>query len=670
MVLALAEERLWLDRLLQRDLAAQRHSHEMSAEEFKGLWVSDDMAAAALREGPGCTPGAALPCPVSPALRAVAQRFGLSELERNLFLLAAVAEIDAKYEAVFAYLNGLATRRWPTIGLALRLFGESGDVLTALAPHGRLMATGLLQPLRAEAARPEVAAEFRAASAAIHFINGVEPALPPEARWISLHTDDMGPLAGLAGAAIAADRGLAIALEGEKGSGRMRAAAALARAVGRSLLAIDVQCGKPEHVEILRGALLVARLTGALPLVAVVEGHDKEAPAPVHPLARLLDAREQIVLVLAAPDSALVRGLSPGRVLHVSFPGPAPSERAALWQRSLRAHRVTAERGVPEQLAARFRLGPDDIDDAVAAACLSAQAVGAAAPSREHFFAAARRLSGQDLARLATRMMPSGGLGDLVLPSQAKARVQALIDAVCHFDIVHREWGLAWDGRAAGGIAALFQGPSGTGKTMTAGVIAAEAGLELYRIDLSGVVSKYIGETEKNLDAIFRAARRSSAVLMFDEADALFGKRAEVKDAHDRYANIEVAYLLQRIEDHDGPVILSTNLAKNIDQAFARRLNYIIEFPRPAADARMLLWQRMLRPPVPVDDDVDCAVLGRAFELTGGEIRKAALEAAYMAAADGKVVRMRHLMASATREARRQGRMGDASAWSETAEVA
>jgi SpoVK/Ycf46/Vps4 family AAA+-type ATPase len=270
---------------------------------------------------------------------------------------------------------------------------------------------------------------------------------------------------------------------------------------------------------------------------------------------------------------------------------------------------------------------------------------------------AARDQSGSALGALATRVPAAWSFADLILPEATIARVRAVAAAIANRPRVQDDWGLARLS-GGGGLATLFQGPSGTGKTMTAGVIAGELGLDLYRIDLSGVVSKYIGETEKNLERIFGAARRANAVLLFDEADALFGKRSEVKDAHDRYANLEVAYLLQRMEEHDGPMILATNLARNLDQAFNRRLHHVVEFPRPDAAARERLWRSMLRPPLPRAPDVDVARLAQGFDLTGGEIRKAALEAAYGAAADGGVVTLDLLAGAASREARRQGRLG------------
>jgi SpoVK/Ycf46/Vps4 family AAA+-type ATPase len=210
------------------------------------------------------------------------------------------------------------------------------------------------------------------------------------------------------------------------------------------------------------------------------------------------------------------------------------------------------------------------------------------------------------------------------------------------------------------GLKALFSGQSGTGKTMTAEVMAGELELDLYKIDLATVVSKYIGETEKNLDRIFRAAQSSNAILFFDEADALFGKRSEVKDAHDRYANIEVAYLLQKIEEYDGFVILATNLKLNIDDAFERRMNYTVEFPFPDQHHRELLWHGIFPPNTPLGDDLDFTFLGRQFSMSGGNIKNAALVAAFLAAAEGSAVQMQHLVQSVEREWQKLGKLPSA----------
>ena len=192
---------------------------------------------------------------------------------------------------------------------------------------------------------------------------------------------------------------------------------------------------------------------------------------------------------------------------------------------------------------------------------------------------------------------------------------------------------------------------------MTAGVIARELGLDLYKIDLSAVVSKYIGETEKNLDRIFRAADCSNAILFFDEADALFGKRSETKDAHDRYANIEVAYLLQKVEDYEGVVILASNLSKNIDEAFSRRMHYVVEFPLPDESHRERLWRGMFPPEVPLGKDIDFQFLAQQFSLAGGDIRNVALDAAFLAAQDGRVITMKQLVKAMARQMTKQGKI-------------
>lgn len=207
------------------------------------------------------------------------------------------------------------------------------------------------------------------------------------------------------------------------------------------------------------------------------------------------------------------------------------------------------------------------------------------------------------------------------------------------------------------GTAALFTGPSGTGKTMAAGILAGSLGLELYRVDLAGVVSKYIGETEKNLARVFAAAAATDAVLFFDEADALFGKRTEVRDAHDRYANVEVSYLLQRIEQHDGVVVLATNLRKNIDEAFLRRLQFVVEFPLPDRDHRRQIWQRMFPAAAPLDPALDLDLLADRFELSGGSIRNVAVEAAFAAAAGGCPIGVDHVWTALRHEHLKLGRV-------------
>ena len=258
-----------------------------------------------------------------------------------------------------------------------------------------------------------------------------------------------------------------------------------------------------------------------------------------------------------------------------------------------------------------------------------------------------RTLRGK-LDGMAQRIEPGVGWKDLVLPESEKEQLREIALQVRNRTTVYQRWGFARTSGRGLGITALFAGQSGTGKTMAAEVLAAELGLDLYRIDLSAVISKYIGETEKNLGRIFDAADEGGAILLFDEADALFGKRSEVKDSHDRYANIEVSYLLQRMETYRGLAILTTNLKDALDPAFLRRLRFIVSFPFPDAASRESIWRHVFPPETPTKD-LDPVKLAQ-LSVTGGHIRNIALGGAFHAAEEGEEVQMRHLLAAAKSE--------------------
>ncbi|MDT8307825.1 MAG: ATP-binding protein, partial [Anaerolineae bacterium] len=328
--------------------------------------------------------------------------------------------------------------------------------------------------------------------------------------------------------------------------------------------------------------------------------------------------------------------------------------RRQLWERYL------AEAGAPDlnvtPLANQFRFSAGQIRDAVATAADLAR--WQQTPLRaEQLFAASRAHSNQKLGALATKIEPHFGWDDIVLPADTLAQLREMVNTVRQRPRVYHDWGFARRLSLGRGLNALFAGESGTGKTMAADVMAGELGLELYKIDLSAVVSKYIGETEKNLNQIFHEAETSNAILFFDEADALFGKRSEVRDSHDRYANVEISYLLQRMEAFDGAVILATNLRANLDEAFTRRLHYVVEFPFPEADDRERIWQVNVPPDVPLADDVEWAELAQRFRIAGGNIRNIILAAAFLAAEEESPLALRHLLHAARREYQKLGRL-------------
>jgi hypothetical protein len=651
-----------LDRLIEREIRRLRAAYAISLDEFRGLYISDEQVDALVRAPHGEPDPAA--AELRPPLVAGApwsrliERFQLDPIERDVLLVAAAPELDRKYETLFAYLNNEVGRRWPTLDLAGRLTGDTLGARRVLAPQGILLRSGLIEPVPDAARQTTAAREFAGAPAVGRFLLGLDPAAGPELRLHGAETGDAGPLARMAGLADGKEPPL-LALEGAPGSGRLNAARAFAATLGRRVLETDIAATTRPASELLREAALLARLENAILFIRGLDEHLAADPVAKRALAAALDAMPGPVLVAVAAGDRAPEALAARTALRIAWPEPDAAARRALWSGALAASGRGAEPSTLEGLAERFQLTPPQITRAARAAAIGQALDGgdAACIPAARLFRAAREQSGDALGGLAVRITRPVDWRDLVLPAATLERLREVASAVANRGLVQRHWGMGRLSLSPDGLAVLFQGASGTGKTMAASAIAAELGLDLYRIELAGVVSKYIGETEKNIDRVFRAARRCNAILLFDEADALFGKRSEVKDAHDRYANLEVAYLLQRMEEHDGPVILASNLAKNMDQAFARRLHYVVEFPRPNPPARALLWRQMLAPPLPCAEDVDPDHLARAFDLTGGEIRKVALEAAFMAAADGRIVTMAQLLAASRREVQRQGRV-------------
>jgi vesicle-fusing ATPase len=372
-------------------------------------------------------------------------------------------------------------------------------------------------------------------------------------------------------------------------------------------------------------------LLGGLPVVEVAG-----AEAVV---GALLEELESPLVVLVGESKARAEG----RVeLHRSVELPAPSEARELWASALGEPVARALAGAVEEVAQHFRLGAAAIE--AIARELEATATAELDPAAE-LRRLCRERSRVRLEGLAERIDPKATWDDLVLPPGQGALLRELVRHVRHRTQVYERWGFGERTTRGLGVTALFSGEAGTGKTLAAEVLARELGLDLYRIDLAATVSKYIGETEKNLARLFDAAEASGAVLLFDEADALFGKRGEVRDGHDRYANLEVAYLLQRMESYRGLAILTTNLRSNVDRAFLRRLRFVVQFPFPAAEQRAEIWRRTFPPAVPLDG-LEPERLARLVA-SGGSIRSIALSAAFAAAEDGGVVTAGHVLRAA-----------------------
>ncbi|MEW6583366.1 MAG: ATP-binding protein, partial [Actinomycetota bacterium] len=422
------------------------------------------------------------------------------------------------------------------------------------------------------------------------------------------------------------------------------AAAILAVALGRPVILVDAaEAADQEHM---RDAALACALEGAR---LAFDGLESLDPGERRRVVRALHARRERTLVCARTADAAV-ALGDRTALVVEAPMPTYAERRVAW---------SALAGVADvdDVSAKFRLSIGQIAEAAEVARQASLAEGAAAPLARHLDLGARRASSTRIGELATHLEAAFGWQHLVLPERPLDIIRSISSYLRHRDLVLSEWGYDRTVARAQGLKVLFAGESGTGKTMTGQVLARELGLDLYRIDLATIVSKYIGETEKNLDRIFDAAEGSNAILFFDEADALFGKRSEVSDAHDRYANIEVAYLLQKMESYSGAVILATNFRHNIDDAFLRRLDFVVDFPFPEPEDRARIWRLVLPAEAPLADDIDTEFLATQFKLSGGGIRNASLAAAFLAAEDGGVIGMPHLVRGVALEYAKLGRL-------------
>lgn len=377
------------------------------------------------------------------------------------------------------------------------------------------------------------------------------------------------------------------------------------------------------------------------------------------------------ITILAGVQNWIPTATGAKGLITVPFAIPQSSQRRKYWLTQLQFAQIALEDKELDILSNRFLLTPDQIADAVATADNTArwQAMTTASsqknsqqnphqpPSFLNLCNAARAQCGHDLAHLAQKITPKYTWDDIVLHPNQFTQLKEICQEAEYRDLVNQQWGFATKLSLGKGLNVLFSGASGTGKTMAAEVIAHQLQLDLYKIDLSQIVSKYIGETEKNLNRIFTAATNSSAILFFDEADALFGKRSEVQDARDRYANIEVGYLLQKMEEYEGVAILTTNLRSNIDTAFERRLRFIIEFTLPDINNRHLIWQRIFPKNAPRHPNLDIKFLAENLEITGANIRNIALTAAFLAADDRGVIEMVHLIRAVRREYQKMGKV-------------
>jgi len=594
---------------------------------------------------------------VLPPLERAVARYGLSSFERDVVLLALACELDDRYGRILAVLGGDSASRRPTVGSVLRLFddlvaGGWTSAQAALGPSSRMFDLGLVDffgtgphASREIALRPAfwprlvgqpISGEFTLVRT-----TGAELARLALSEPLRARIEDV-----VATIRQRSPSEAVVVISGPPGSGREALAEAIAGQTGRPAIRASASSivESERRRDLIRetvwhDAAVIVRLEESGDVTALCRGASS-LPVPVIAIADHQIAREATTLI----DRT---------VLGLALEAPDYEARNRLWSYALAPY--AREPAIdPKALAMRFAGGPGQIAIAVA------NAAAKAAARRDN------QLSLVDLEDASRRGPPSGSLvqrivtrytfDDLVLPETTRSELQLLLAWARFGARVFGSSGTGSRSRRHEGAVALFCGPPGTGKTMAAQVVANALGRDLWRIDLSQVVNKYIGETEKNLERVFTAADADGAILFFDEADAIFGRRTEVRDAHDRYANLETSYLLQRIEDHRGTVILATNLERNIDPAFQRRIPIVAQFPMPGAPERQEIWRRHLDPQR-LAPDVDLAALAARTAMAGGDIRNAAATGAVLAESESVSIGMQHLVIGAFRELRKAGRL-------------
>jgi len=692
------------DGLLHREILRLRMRYQLSLDEFRGLYISDDQVDALLRQAreqslkasadPFAGADGSRPEPIAdiatlskeseqlaPEIRAamprrwraLQQRCGLDELELELIQLALLMELDNKYETLFGYLNNDVSRKFPTVDMALRLLDAPRERLLALLlPQGRLFSHHLLTFVYAQGAGATgamLSSGFRLDAVVAAYLLGL-PYRDVELDGLVRECSDTGnPVSPMATASPAdapdpeprayegrRERPITV-LEGRPGTGRFRLAVSACAGLGVACFTLRLD-RLPNDLATVGAVFQRLQLQLCLSgggIAFVLDGLDSAAPSLLE-LRRLFgsEAWQGIPLFLLVTPGSDWQGLPGERLyLHRAVSEPDVSARQALWRQACARNRLQPAEDLLAEIGGQFLLTPRQIEQAVGSLALLAPERDI---DRDLLYRVARQHSVHDLDKLAQKVVNRYSWDDVVLPPYTERGVREFVAAIRNRHRVYSEWNMGWRSANAHGLIAMFSGSSGTGKTVTASVIANAIGLELYRVDLSAVVSKYIGETEKNLDRIFDAAQRANVILFLDECDSLMGKRSEVKDAHDRYANLEVSYLLQRMELHQGVVVAATNFAKNMDQAFARRMHYVIEFARPNEAERERLWRSMFPRDAPLADDVNFGFLAGQFELPGGDIRTIALDAAFLAAEDGQVINMQHLVNATARQLIKQGK--------------
>ena len=599
------------------------------------------------------------------------QVFKLSDQDIDILLVILLSEVDTRYEKIFAYLHDDMSKKQMSVGLLLSLL--SNDLASSMELRERLnspspLLLNMLVELNKESVSPSVA--FLANTLNIDkriadYLFGFDEIDCRLAGFVEKHGNDIeyeylaylskyeNKLKNIISDIKNEEHSSLILLKSRNSQDCDKIIKNICSSLDAGL--IKIKCERlvidDRFIQLVRIILREVQLHDAIlyweNYSVFLQNEFKD---------RLLIIQEELAATNYVSFVSMEQDWQPDDeevfFIPVELPFPGMHEKDDIWRSALEKEKIVIDSEESQNIIRRFNFSNDQIVGAVHTAnCISRwkhDAFGRV--DKKTLLEACRIKSGKRIVSFSRKLVPTRTLQDIVLPEDQYTQLNELIDAVKYKSLVLEDWGFENKLSVGKSINLLFTGTSGTGKTLAAEIIANELGMDIFKIDLSSVVSKYIGETEKHLSIIFEDARSSNVILFFDEADGLFGKRSDVKDAHDRFANIETGYLLQKIEEHDGVVILTSNLRNNIDAAFVRRMYAIVEFPFPDEQHRARIWQDLFPSQLPVDEAIDYTFLAKHFKLTGGHIKNIGLCAAFLSAAEGQVLSMRHLIFAAKRE--------------------
>ncbi len=612
------------------------------------------------------------------SLAQLAATCDLAPAEADLLLIALAPELEPRYETLYAYLQNDVTRKRPSVDLSLNLIcrteQEKIQARELFAPGAPLLHFDLIELHEEPYDRsPTVLRRFvKMNDTVTRFLLEAQPDIAPTADLImaeiniaDLETSEQTrrELQNLAHALEHSGEDHAVIQLWGAGEAPLKSAAeALGSALGKNVLYAELTRLEPDQAT-LSGLVRDAALWNCFLVVnrglsELPESEQEKRNRSEEALwARIAESTVSVIVLNADEQFGSIQ--EPAHLWRVHVEPADYAVRRQSWRTALSESVADLD---ADRLADLFPFSGKRIQRVAGLANARAWLRDPNDPKAQmaDVLAAARDLTTPNLQRFALMIDPRYGWNDLVLPEDRLRQLRGIASRQRYRSLVHREWDFGRKMARGRGLMALFTGATGTGKTMAAEVLAGELSLHLFQIDLSTVVSKYIGETERNLSVIFREAELSQCLLFFDEADALFGKRTEVKDAHDRYANIEVNYLLQRVEQYQGLVVLATNFQKNLDEAFLRRLHYVVEFPFPDEQAREQIWKLHFPDKAPYDRDLDFQFLASQFKIAGGSIRNVVIEAAFLAAQEsgaGGRISMKHLIEALKHEHQKQGKL-------------